>query len=385
MLKNLNIIFISPSIPRENSKSSDIVIYRHLEKLQKKGNNIFLITFEDGLRIKTPPKEWTVISLPNHKWWFPPFRNYKLLKLIRYWIYFLFFSNNIIRKKKPDVILGYLWGTTLSGFDAFISRRLNVPLCLFYHDDQKEFNIKKDATNIFNHEYQVVKNASALFTVSEKLIFCPNEFKNKHILLPPIPEGYRNLKKDCYDNRKIIYSGLVQESHIGIFNEISSIISNSGWELEVITSGDSLKSFFDNQENRFSFRPFFEKTKDAIDYISQNAGALLVGYPINSISQGQAWMLKSFPSKFTEYIHLGIPIIAIAPENSAFGEWCKKYKWPLYSNTTTSISSMINKLSNPQYWQEQSSICIETGNNLFSPDKIQEIFEMGIESVLRSK
>lgn len=378
-----NIYFVSASIPREDSTSSDIIIYRHLVKLHKKGHNIFLITFEDSLQRKTPPKEWKVISLPNRKWWFPPFRNISFLKLIRYWIYFTFFTKRHLLECKPDLILGYLWGATLSGYDAFLSKRLNVPLCLFYHDDQKEFSNAKNIQHIFKHEYSIVKTARIIFTVSEKLIFHPPEFTKKHILLPPIPEGYQNFKKDCHKNRKIIYSGLIQKSHIEFFNNVAHTISKDGWELEVVSSKESIKLIPGNYDTPFSHRPFFDKTKDAIDYICENAGALLVGYPINSASQGQSWMLKSFPSKFIEYIHLGIPIIAIAPENSAFGEWCQKNNWTLYSNAMADIGSMITKLSNVEYWKEQSTLCIEIGNKFFSPEKIQETFETGIESVLK--
>lgn len=383
IISGKNIYFISPSIPRANSTSSDIIFYRHLEKLHKKGNNIILITLEDSLRIKTPPEKWTVISLPNRKWWFPPFRNNKILKLIRYWIYFIYLSKGVLKEKKPDLLLGYLWGTTLSGFDAFVSRRLNVPLCLFYHDDQKLFNSVKNNSQIFEHEHYVVKTAKIVFTVSDKLIFSPSEFKNKHILLPPIPEGYQSTTKAHCLNKKLIYSGLIQKSHIAVFNQIAKTISNSGWELEVITSENLLGLIRATGEKNYTYRPFFEKTPEAIKYITENASALLVGYPVSNSTQDQSWLLKSFPSKFTEYIHLGIPIIAIAPENSAFGEWCQRHNWPLYSNNTEDIGSMIEKLNDNQYWKEQSNLCIEIGNNFFSPEKIQEAFEAGIESVLK--
>jgi hypothetical protein len=98
-----------------------------------------------------------------------------------------------------------------------------------------------------------------------------------------------------------------------------------------------------------------KKLHDLFDLMLKRMDILLIFYSFNLNEEIRA--AHSFPSKFTEFCHLGIPILIIAPAESAIGRWATDHQWLCYVNgdSKESILTIIARLQSPTFWKECST------------------------------
>lgn len=383
--RQVSILFISETLPI-NTYASSVIFYRHFKHLEEKGYKINVVTDQNSFKNRRSaiPKTWDIYLLPNRKWYLPPYKSIGFLKSFRFFIYYYLYIKKIIETEKPDIIFGFLHGQFLSSFSAYVKGKTGLPLITFYHDDTLELNIQKSSFVLSNTEYMLEK--------SNHVLIASNSFKNnwekykhKFSLLYPIPEPYTpSIKKELLENEKgltFAYSGSLYEELLETFEILSEILKVNNCKLIIIGNNEKARLLSNKYPETVEYRNLFPTLSEATKFIEEFSDALIIPYP-EKVST-MPWIKTCFPSKFIQFCHLEIPVVIIAPEESAIGIWCKKNNWELYTTkyTHANIKSLIYKIRN----KIGSTQPTEVKEEQFNPEKIQAQFEDIINLHLKNK
>lgn len=367
----MNFLFISEVLPTD-TYASEVVFYRHLSGLVKHGHNVHILTDQNSYnnRNKDITDKFQVHILPNRKWFYLPFKPNGLLQKIRFFNYYIFYAKKIIKCEKIDKLIGYVHGNFLIGFSSYLSRRSNLPLVSFLHDDPTEINYNP-STSILENTTKILATSSSILIASESFKENWPAFANKFELLYPIPSepiSTKNLNTIC---RCIGYSGTIYHEIIPALDKFLSFLSMLDIDFKLI--GNNKKAYYlEEKYKRVKCLPLFPTSEEAGKYIIKNTDLCIIAYP-EEIKQ-MPWIRTCFPSKFIQYCLLNMPTIIIAPKDSAIGKWCIKNKWILYTDRYE--MSEIDHLLCKAFKDEQVLKQIEYVNaSLFNPALLQNKFE----------
>ena len=70
----------------------------------------------------------------------------------------------------------------------------------------------------------------------------------------------------------------------------------------------------------------FATNHEALAHLAADAAAVLVSYA-DAVAD-MPWSATSFPSKFVEYCHLGLPVAVVAPAGAAISRWAHRVRFP---------------------------------------------------------
>lgn len=384
-----NIYFISESIPH-NGYGSFIIFYRHLLKLKANGYKIFLIVpeyqnFESSYYFNDINNHFNILKVPFNKWWYPPYRYRNiLLRYIRFLLIYNIIKKDLINNP-PDFIISYFYGNFLNGFAVFLKKIFNCKIGTFLHDDKSLLNLDYNK-KLKRYDQYICKNASVIWTVSKKLKI--ENCDKKHILLYPIPKGDISIiehNNSILSTGKLIvgFSGSIYESYFRLFQILARVLNRINGELHIITTNvqEAEKELYGY--NNIKFIKSFKYNADAMDYLKNNCSILFCGYP-DTIKE-MPWIVSSFPSKFVEYTHLGLPIILSGPKGTALSDWVEENKWLLYTNEINedTITELLTNLKVPDFWLKMALQSKRTAIGIFNADKIHNIFEDSIKINLK--
>jgi hypothetical protein len=122
----------------------------------------------------------------------------------------------------------------------------------------------------------------------------------------------------------------------------------------------------------------FPTNREALDWLQLHATALVVAYADRSSEQ--PWVRSSFPSKFVEYLHLGIPVLLAVPEDSAVACWARTNGWddcisPVDGN---GLRRFMDSIADKNVWRAKGRRSLEMGRKHFDAFKIHERFSAGL-------
>jgi hypothetical protein len=386
MTKKKSILYISESIPT-NTFASPVLFYRHLTRLEAHGWLINLILLDKDLEGITFPATWNVKRLPVRRWWYPPFKHHFFFRVPRYYLLWLECAD-FIKQYQPQFILGYVWGTYLSGFAGFLSRKLSLPAGFFLHDNQLCWYIgQKDKTaDLLSNHRAISKEASIIWSVSERLRIGDKKLEHKFKVLFPIPEGYSGhepgWKPTSATSPVLAYAGTIQSSHVPLFARMAHLLKELNGTLLIITKEadylTELLTTHDNVEFRSPMKPV-----EALSFMQTHASALLICYPqdLNDVP----WVEGSFPSKFVEYSHLGMPMLALTPGNTAFADWCEANHLIGYTSSyeDESLRKALALVVDEEKWKQMAAQSKYLAVSQFNPEVIHQTFEESILSIVR--
>ncbi|MFN0050085.1 MAG: hypothetical protein ACKVOU_13260 [Cytophagales bacterium] len=372
-------------MPPVNTGASSVVFYRHLKLLEQDGYKISVVVNEIGLKNANSeiPKSWNTFVLPNRKWWYPPYKPTGLLKKVRYYlIYLKLFS--FIKSNKPNIVIGCLYGIYLSGFCAFLSQFLNIKLFMFYHDRAELLNYhgNQQMQKIIEiHNFEIINQSTKIWTVSEQLVYQKKGWENKFQVIYPIPEKLNfaaPIWKENFAIAPIIgYAGTLYNEVVEIMIVIAKILKQLNGKLLILTNQTENVEKIKKQCDNIIYEQK-STTYDACKYIYENCNAFLVAYPEKT--EQMPWIDSCFPSKFTQFIHTGLPIIVVAPEDAAISIWCQKSKWEGYSSQFESkkLKVFLQLLSQKENWLKLSNQSQAVSQHFFDPDKIHTLISKDI-------
>jgi hypothetical protein len=376
------IIFISNSVyPSPNAGGGSIVLYRHLKRFENDGVRTIFI---NSIRNSPLDSEFDEINIKK-RWWFPPLRKrLPILIEFRTWIYYKILIKKVSFKTN-DIIISLL-GDYTNLLALKISQKHKIPLFQIYHDDSLFNEFGKLNLLSRNQIQKIIKASKTIFVVSKPMQeLLEQNGATQSIILRPIPKGnltrsYAVWKNNYLTEFPIFYSGLIFEDlHTEILGKIGRAAISSKNSFTLVSSiSKNFKSEIHFKCKEISIIDSFSKPDDILDFFYKNAGVLLVFYSFKLDKEHR--MYTSFPSKFCEYSHLGIPILIIAPPESAIGKWAIENEWKAYINTDNEevIADFLLKLKTQNFWEICSRQCIEVSQTQFNPDSIHKILRDAI-------
>ncbi|MBT2562806.1 glycosyltransferase [Pedobacter sp. ISL-68] len=371
MITPATIYFSSTIIPLKDGGGGSVVIYRHLKRLQKEGHHIVFLNCSPNHGVRT---EFTQINIQK-RWWHPPLRKYTpLLSTFRFWLHYRFLKNRLTFQK-GDKILGILEDTG-SLLAQIIASQTKLPYYLFFHDDNIFSKYFEGHLFSLGNLKNIIHHCKHFFVVSKPMqeLLKQNCGENA-IVIYPIPEGSsrkKGLAKVNFKGLQLCYAGTILPFHDQLIKKIFKAAQSMNGQLTLVTNSDlSIANRFRDCEGIKIRRPL-EKLHDLFTVLLEEMDVLLIFYSFNLAEEIRA--THSFPSKLTEFCHLGIPILIIAPEESAIGLWAKEHKWQCYVNNDSmdEISEMISRLQFPDFWEKCSRQSIQLAENEFNPANIHQ-------------
>lgn len=350
-----------------------VVIYRHLKRLETDGYTIVFINCNSNLKGVT---EFTQVNI-DKKIWHPPLRKFTpYLSTLRFKMYYNYL-NKILSFKPQDRIISLLedQGSLLS---YVISKKTKIPYYLFFHDDNVFSIYFKTHVLHQSHIKQIINNCAHFFVVSESMrqLIIRNGSKSV-TLLYPIPDENDTQKKISdvnFNELSFCYSGMLMPVHDNLINKLHHCVEKNGGNLVLISNFDEKTKLKFAQYKKLEILYKIEKLKELFNYFMSKIDVLVIFYSFNMDEEVRA--LHSFPSKFIEFCHLGIPILIIAPSESAFGKWANDNQWLSYIDNDNSdkISAMINSFKDELFWKKCQDQCLAHAAIEFNPQKIHTKF-----------
>ena len=359
---------------------SAIIILRHLQRLAANGWKISMVS-DWGQSAEICKREnWPVFFLPHRKFWWPPFNPDNSLSLaIRLWLW-TGECYNFLGGNKPHAACTYLsaFSDLLSQVAIRFSHRYDVPLSVIIHDNPENFCHSPDeASKVRSYYNRVISDAHHNWFASPQLADIFGQTESNISVLPPIPEGWKGKSEwnPAFSERPLlVYAGKLWEVQISLLATVAEETAAAGGRLLLMVKKTPAVEMF-CRKHPVDWKEPFDENHEALQYLSQCATALLVSYTENS--DMMPWIRTSFPSKLVEYSHLGLPILIMAPEDSAVAIWARGKKYP-YSITPDDIKGLRNFLESLKMkskWEQMALLSRQYAKSAFNPETIQKEFE----------
>jgi hypothetical protein len=379
------ILFVHDRLPAEGI-SGMIIFLRHFKQL--KNWQIHILIPENSFNaeiVNSYPKNFFVHTFKFRQSWWPPFReNNSILVKIRLLLMKKSFKK-IFNIVKPDISISVLYHYYSVSIAALCLEKKS-PFILFLHDrwDHKTIEPKAQQSRL-KYGAKAIVNSNYVFTVTDNLVklYVKNSIQHFEIL-PPIPAGYINSSTATKQNT-IIYAGSLNQYHVHFFGEILTALSLKGYKLLVLTDEADKLSELTKKHHNLNIRKSLTSNLEALNFIADHATAILVNYGLNEGENLDSFY--SFPSKFIEFIHLKIPIIAFAPIKSPFYLFLKENNWPLIIDTPIAehISKLLEELDNEIVIDYFNKIQKKLVEGVYNPKLIQSRFESILDQLTSPK
>jgi hypothetical protein len=218
-----------------------------------------------------------------------------------------------------------------------------------------------------------------VLAVSEELLNAYGARCGKETVLYPIPgdeihflEGQIKPPKRI----KVFFAGSLHPWQSTNFLALASRLSLRGGQFVLMTDAGNevyrkLSECFPETER---IEPP-EENEMVVRTIAKTASVCLVSYSMCPAEQ--PWGASSFPSKFVDFSRAGVPILILAPEDSAIGKWCRRSGFGLFAPDIgpRCLDSMIDKILDRDEWLAAASCVRYLATHEFSALAIQKTFE----------
>ncbi len=356
---------------------SAIIILRHLRRLKAHGWRISIVGDWGQDERYCRAEGWPVFSLPLRRALWPPYKeSIRLLRKIRYRLW----SREVetwIGKSRPNAVLTYLsaFSDTLSQAGAAYAHRNRLPLTCLIHDDCNAFPTPNKHRR--DRYREILRKSSQNWFVSAELAQAYGFFGTADEVLPPISETQLASNPPSPSPgkpRSWIYAGNVRDPQVATLASIATVLDRNKTQL-IVLAEKTPKLEEALKRTPIKWRPPFTANQEALEWLRSNAAVLLAAYAADS--NDQPWIRSSFPSKVIEYLHLGIPVVVAAPNDSAIHNWALKCHWPdiFHPEDTQSIQDYCTQIQNPTHWRNKAELAQSFARRYFDPDEIQERFE----------
>ncbi len=275
---------------------------RHLRRLAREGWQVIITVPAAALRPLPSGDSYQVRTLPSRKFWWPPAspRFPATMRLrVRLW------ANAVIRDPEwsapPDVILTVLWG-----YAAVAAARVAVawcrPLAVIVHDRLEEAKLPALEDRVASWiESTVLRSAARIWAVSDEMraALAPLAPAEAIRTLPPVPDDYAPPGgwQPQYRSAPIIaHAGALHSYHVEYLAAVARAVARVGGELLIVTASDNpALAQLRASGTRFRHQPAFPTSTEALAFLSREATALTVMYPLEPSDHRRA--PTGFPSR----------------------------------------------------------------------------------------
>lgn len=380
-------LFYFGHVPAEGAGSA-IIVLRHLQRLHAAGWAIHVIADwgQEHLHAACHERGWPVMTLPHRRAWWPPWdadRPVSRALRARLWA-------GEVRRRFGDpgegAVLTYLsaFSDTLSLVAAGFAQRYRLPCSALIHDDARCFAaVSSDGDRAHARRQWIVDRCTRAWFASPELADCFRLDKGQRGILPPIPEGAVPIADAGVNlpqgRPRLVYAGNYWPAQIPAFIGLAGAIESGGGRLETVLKEDRAHADF-LRSHGVDWRPAFARNSEALDHFRRHATALVVSYARTTAEM--PWTRTSFPSKLIEYCHLGLPILIVAPTDSAVSRWAHRVSFTdiREPDDAVGIAWYTRRLQDPAFRRERARRSRELAAGEFDPVAIHRRLEDGLRS-----
>jgi hypothetical protein len=364
-------------VPSEGA-GSVIIVLRHLRRFAAEGWDIFLVADWGQDHSLCRAQGWSVMQLSHRRSWWPPFNPDR--KFSR-WLRSRLWAGEVrawLGDRPVDGVFTYLsaFSDTLSIAAVGFAQRYRLPLATLVHDDARCF-VKDNQEGLRAHARRqwIVQHSTTAWFASPELAACYDVPQPQIGFLPPIPEGGTReslsvSREGATDSPLLIYAGNYWPPQLPTFAHIAAAARSAGGRLLAVIKKDPEHVAY-LQEHGVEWKPPFPRNTEALDYYRLHASALVVSYAPTSAEM--PWTRSSFPSKLIEYCHLGLPIVIVAPDDTAVAHWARARNFPdiFAPDDLAGLSAYISRLRDPAFCRERAAVAQSFATGEFDPIAIQ--------------
>jgi len=367
-------------VPAEGAGSA-IIVYRHLKRFADAGWRVRIVADwgQEHLMPTCVTHGWPVMTLSHRKPWWPPYNaDQPLSRAFRAWLW----AGEVrawLGAQKPDAVFTYLsaFSDTLSLAAVGFARRYRLPFATLIHDDARDF-LKDSAEGERAHTRRqwIAENSSRAWFASPSLAACFT-LNPKHVgVLPPIPEGaapsaLQSFSPSAPSTPLLIYAGNYWPQQLPVLADLSRATRDSGARFLAVLKENPADLAYLKQHD-VEHRAPFAKNTEALDHFRSHAAAMVVSYARSS--DDMPWTRTSFPSKLIEYCHLGLPLVIVAPEDTAIFRWARERNFPdiFLPADLVGFKTYVAKLKDPAFRRNRAEISLSFARGEFDPALIQQ-------------
>jgi hypothetical protein len=367
-------------VPCEGAGSA-IIVLRHLQRFAADGWNIRVVADWGQDHTHCNEANWPVTTLSHRKCWWPPFdANAGISRGFRAWLW-AGEAHAWLHDTKIDGVLTYLsaFSDTLSIAAVGFARRYGLPLAVLVHDDTRCFVEAEAGRRAHRRRQWILANSTKGWFASPELASCFTLDARKVGILPPIPEGAppagENQSEDANPvTPLLVYAGNYWPPQLPALARIAAAAQAGGGRLLAVLKENSEHVAY-LRTNGVEWRAPFARNTEALDYYRRHASALVVSYA--ETSDEMPWTRSSFPSKLIEYCHLGVPIVIVAPMDTAIAGWARarNFRDIFTPDDQAGLSAYVNRLHESAFRRDCAARALDFASGEFNPQTIQQALE----------
>lgn len=291
-------------------------------------------------------------------------------------------------KQKPDIIYTRLGSLAMMNFVEQMYESTKIPYVIHIMDDWpqtivKSIILKRYWQKIIDKKFiSLIDKAAGLFAISggmqeEYLKRYDKNFFPFHN--PIILNNWEQVKKLQKQKDKII---IVYAGRLGIANskstlEFSEVINkiNQNFNIEFhIYTSDFNSALSKKCARKKGVKIFPPVSHNKVPELFSSADILFL--PIDNDKKSVQYTRLSFPTKASEYMMSGTPILIYAPKDIYLCKHAQQYNWAVVVNDRNELAKQIEILLNNKNLQE---IITQNAKNFakenFNAEKIQTLFK----------
>ena len=376
------LLYVSNMVPGVPG-GGEVMVYRHLHALAGSGWRVTVSPPAAAIRPLPADHGFEMLPLPGRRFWWPPsdpripatqwLRARLWCNAVR--------SNPAWTGPAPDCVLTVLWGHA-SHTAALLAKAWGVPLAVWVHDLFREMGLppraERDGERLMK---SVLSRADRVWTVSEELGSALEPLCRKGAVRPltPVPEqnaappgGWRPRFRP---GPVVAHAGAFHAHHVRYLAAVAGAAARLGGGLVVVTpEGNPALGLLRATGTRFRHQPSFGSSAEALRFLSEEASALTIMYPLDPGAYRHPPL--GFPSRLIEFSHLGLPILLAAPPGNPVLNWADRAGWPLVlkNEDAASLEAAIGRLASRADWTSLSERMLGIAAKVCDPRRIHRQF-----------
>jgi len=222
-----------------------------------------------------------------------------------------------------------------------------------------------------------MRRAHRCWFVSPELATAYDLPEEKRHVLMPIPEGWEKPASwlpSFNAQPRVYYAGFIWPPQYPLLAKIARILHAVGGRLVLLSRETAELRAFVAAEPVDALKPF-PTNREALAHLTTHAAALLVSY--SESTPEMPWIETSFPSKFVEYSHLGLPCAIVAPTESSIGRWAQRATYPYFfaPDRVSDLPHWAEALKSETRWARLAGTAQALAANEFNPELIHRKLE----------
>ena len=376
------ILYVHMSPPTERAGTPSVVM-RHLDRLSQSGWAVSYASQAYENDRYPVDREWTSYPIPTRRPWWPPHRpSLPGSPALRRSLVSADLAGRVL-SDIPDVIL-----TVLAPSEGVVARNVSLllrrPLATIAHDLPELWeDVAVDARHqrsVLRQVRSVLERSARVYPVTQALAaaYGPSVAAKSETLIP-IPAGGANRSewREAHRRPHVVLSGTLYPFQRPALVQLATVLGHIGGRITVVTQND-LRPFADLADalGNVTFREAFSTAAQARAFCAAEASAVLVSYAFDA----QPWAATSFPSKLVEFVHLGLPVLILAPPHATASAWARENDWTALVETLDgdALTAEIAALATPDGWARRAADSHRAALGPFDPETIHAGFETSL-------